>query len=72
MCQKLEKVDHELQRRYMSIFLIRQIDQELQGGCISKFLFELSSNLTEIDQELQGGYMSIFPIRYVLKACQWS
>ena len=52
------------------IWKLKEVDQELQGGCISIFLIKLlnvSWELEEVDQQLQEGHMSIFLTRCVLK-----
>ena len=70
MIRKLEEIDQEHQRGYISIFLIRyaltlkEADQELQSTFLTRYTLES----WEVDQELRRGRMSIFLIRYVLKA----
>ena len=67
MFEKLKEVDHELQRGYMSIFLVKYILKASEDIWIYSLL-DMSWKLKEVDQELQRGCMSIFLIRYVLKA----
>ena len=54
----------------MSFKSLRQVDQELKGGCMSNYIpYQMSlKSLRKVDQELQGGYMSIFFTKRLLKA----